>query len=305
MTHQADEEWAALGKYADRPPWHQWTQDGESTEFRREMHSHTFDISEPVGSIEIDSDFRIAIPLSGGLDSSTCYEMALDAGLPVVPYYVDTGASYSKQERLFLEQRNIIHEIIHLPLSYQRDGVIDKGRNAVILFTIAMDMARQGQWGEIWFGGHLGPAGEAPIRGGDKSHRFLLTFNQLLARKGYDVGVCRPMATMTKADMVAWWMEYRTTEDALDTWSCFDPRPSESMDGSRCGHCNACFRWWAAFAAHGIPVHTMERLWAEPPDFPTKFLTMFDTDDDITEFAPARTQWLHSAVAYYATEVFP
>jgi 7-cyano-7-deazaguanine synthase in queuosine biosynthesis len=308
MNHQVTEELERLVALAPADPRHQWTQDASSTEFRRQLHHRTPAITDTEGPSQ-DERFRVAVPMSGGLDSSTAYEMARTAGMPTVAYYVDTGAPYSRIERAKLDERQIAYTAVNCDVEYFSDGVIDYGRNAVILYTVAEEMRIHHWWGEIWFGGYAGPGGEAPMRYGDKSHRFLLSFNHLLAAR-HDVQVCRPLAGMTKADMVAWWMSHDKLPEALRTFSCFEPQhdplirwTTSDVGSQRCGHCIACFKWWAAFAANGYALHKDRQLFPQPPRFPHEYLSMFKIEGAM-EFAPGRLDWIREALDNWGEEVF-
>lgn len=298
MTDQAYEEVERLAVDGGlETPHAVWVRDGDSTEFRRELHEHTSRLDAPCDR-EDDPDFRVAIPLSGGLDSSTCYEMAKTAGMPVSAFYIDTGAPYSEAERAHLAGRGVDASTISLDVKYRHDGIVDIGRNAIIIMEVASELATNGQWGELWFGVHSGAGGESPIRGGDKSHRFLLTINQLLRELGYDMRVAAPLAGMTKTDMVRWWLGRDRIEEALRTFSCFTP-----YDGDRCGTCKACFRWWAAFASAGLPIHRWRYVWPHPPRWPKEIVDALRAPPTRMEFAAGRVEPLLAAVDSFGAEV--
>src|SRR5262245_2897881 len=117
MTIQAEEEHLAIISSVE-PVYDQWTRDGPSTQVRSEVHTPTFDIEEPTDAPP-DWSFQVAIPMSGGLDSSTCYAMARNAGLAPQAYYIDTGAPYSILERWSLSERGVEFVSEKLVVDYQ------------------------------------------------------------------------------------------------------------------------------------------------------------------------------------------
>lgn len=301
-TDQANEE---LAQWADDTAGlliRAWTDPEQKvTEFRRELHEETSKLDGTIHETG-DAAFRIVVPMSGGLDSTTCWRMAEHGNLPVELFYVDTRSAWSQTEKKLLADRGIDFEVIEPTAKFKTDRMVQYGRNAVILWLLAEEMQRRGWWGEIWFGGHMGPAGESPIRGGDKSHRFLLTFNQLLAGAEIDVRVSTPLAGLTKPDMLRWLMTNQYINEGYKTFSCFAP-----IDDRRCGGCNACFKWWAAFASLGIPVHderwqkaTGLDLWGSPPSWHDGTMTDHIFGDyPGVELAPGRMMWLRNAIENY------
>ena len=196
--------------------------------------------------------FLVDVPLSGGIDSTTAWLMALTAGLPTHATYVDTGAGYSQDEwdvvKAITADIDTDVDYIHRPVRFQQWQHVDRARNAVIVYTIADKYQATDQWGEIWFG-NIAEWAETPIYGGDKSHRWLLTMQQLLTVEGYDVRLASPLGSMTKADAVAWCVRNGWTDVIVRTRSCYTPGMTS------CGQCRSCFRRWIALEANDLNGH--------------------------------------------------
>lgn len=195
-----------------------------------------------------DDTFRVVIPLTGGMDSTTLWQMAMESGLPAVPIYLDLGQPYAELEitaasEIAARSGQTLH-VVRQQMPFQAFDYILLGRNAVVIYTIAELLRERGQWGEIWFGNL---AGESPVRGGDKSRRFFNDTQALLTLRGYDVRICNPLIGMDKPDEVAYWMG-RDIEVLMNTKSCF------SVQHRQCGECQTCFRKWVAFKAHDIDI---------------------------------------------------
>jgi len=189
-----------------------------------------------------DGTFRVLVPWSGGMDSTTLAWMGYDAGLPVVPVYVDTGAAYSDIERyLAVDLLEAPPAVIELPTDYVKHGVIDLARNGVIMAAIAEWAARQGWWGHIWFG-NGGDPGETTWRGGDKSFWFVHRMNVDLAEVGLDFTVQSPLIGLTKGDQVALWQRADMDAEYRKTLSCTSP-----VGGRHCRRCTSCAMRWLAW----------------------------------------------------------
>lgn len=195
-----------------------------------------------------DNNFKVYIPVTGGMDSLTLWQMAIEAGYPVVPIYIDAGQEYANLE-IAHAQKTVSEtghslQVIEMEVPFKRYKHILLGRNALVLYTIAEIMRERGQWGEIWLGNL---AGESPTVGGDKSRRFLNDTQRLLTYKGYDVRIETPLIGMDKPDEVAYWQK-RDLQKLIETKSCFSDKSNQ------CGECQTCFRKWAAFMAHGVDI---------------------------------------------------
>jgi 7-cyano-7-deazaguanine synthase in queuosine biosynthesis len=232
-------------------PYQMWAEGPIGTRpFTREW-LEVHDNPEWHGSTD-DEQFMVAVPCSSGLDSTTVLGMAVEGGLPAAPVYVVGDAPYTDHE---LERcQSIAHlvgapqvtPLVTPPLHWQRlNGYIDLGRNPIYLWTIAWWMTGSGRWGEVWFG-NVGEWGESPVTGGDKSHRFFVTYQQILTSMGLDVRIANPIAGLRKPDLVRWWLARGRPDVPLATFSCFDTGPDH------CGRCRACFRRWLALSLGGL-----------------------------------------------------
>jgi 7-cyano-7-deazaguanine synthase in queuosine biosynthesis len=195
---------------------------------------------------QADPNFMISLPVSAGVDSTTCWLMAREAGLPHQAAYVNTGAVYAQQEidavvrigSMFGEQVDVIMQ----PTTYQRWDYIDRGRNAVIVWALAQRLQAAGLWGEVWLG-DVSDWSEEPVRGGDKSRRWLSTMQHLLVINGMDVRLVSPLGTVQKVDAVRWCLAHGYDEVLAMTRSCYETA------AVACGRCWCCFHRWLAFEA--------------------------------------------------------
>jgi len=194
-----------------------------------------------------DNRFRIYVPLTAGMDSTTLWQMALESGLPAVPVYMDFGQEVADKEikaasELANRTKHTLVVFRH-PLSFQQFSYILLARNAAAIFLLAQHTRRVGTWGEVWFG-NMGD--ESPVLGGDKSRRFFNDIQALLGHAGYDLRVCNLLMGLDKVDEVTYWRA-RDLSVLRRTWSCHTTRGD-------CGACQGCFRKWVAFLAHGIDI---------------------------------------------------
>jgi len=191
-------------------------------------------------------NYKIALPITGGMDSTTLWKMASLAGENFIPYYVDLGQKYAKMELEVVEK--IIGEkpnVISLEVQFTEFAHILLGRNLAIIMLLAEEFKRNNWWGEIWFGNLVG---ESPIMDGDKSKRFFNDVNALLVHHGYDVRVVNPLMCLDKFDLVSYWNELGEIETLTQTKSCFSDKYFQ------CGECQSCFRKWLAFKYHNIDI---------------------------------------------------
>jgi 7-cyano-7-deazaguanine synthase in queuosine biosynthesis len=188
----------------------------------------------------------VVVPWSGGLDSTTAAMWAIETGMKVVLLSCTSGQPWDAGER---RARHFIRqEIIELrglsqverrlkeaPATY---GHIQAGRNFDIGIA-AWDVANaEGMWGEIWM---AWVDGEIPIATGDKSRAAL---THLQSELGGPFRFVVPTARFTKGALVRWWMDHGLLYKAAKLYSCFVGGPQP------CGTCQACFRFWMAFAAN-------------------------------------------------------
>jgi 7-cyano-7-deazaguanine synthase in queuosine biosynthesis len=237
--------------------------------------------------------YAVALPVTGGMDSTTLWAMALEANVPAQPYYVDVGQDYAKAE-LAVVRELIGREptvITTKPITGRAAHIIP-GRNATIIFSIADALATYGWWGELWLGNL---AGESPAVGGDKSARFLSTTQQLLTLLGYDLNLQSPLGALDKPDLVRWWAARDRVEELARTKSCFHPTLRA------CGQCQTCFRKYVGFHAAGRYDYALE--WDGPVDFApyiAKYeavMTQAERKGDYSHYSKRRCQDTLAAIA--------
>ncbi len=193
---------------------------------------------------DIRRDFATIVPLSGGLDSSTLYFMAREAGLDPLPVYVDAGQEYGPTEyRAACTIANREIQLLRVNAEGKRYKHIIAGRNARIVAAVAEWAHHSGYWGQIWFGNL---AGESPIVGGDKSARFLGTMQAILHDRGHDFHLLSPLIGLDKPDLIRWWFDHDLASRLRETKSCFSP------SDRRCGECQSCFRTFVALVGSGM-----------------------------------------------------
>lgn len=202
---------------------------------------------DPALGKERASRFRVVVPVSGGLDSSTAYALAVerygtDAVWPIYVRVGDDGGLARLEIRAFCELFEEDPSMFIVHVDADRDQHIVHGRNAIILFSVAREMTRKGWWGEIWFG-NLG--GETPIVGGDKSSSFLATTQHLMTVLGQDVRIVSPFQALDKVDLVKIWLDWGRRDAFEKMKTCFSPTEH------RCAKCQTCFRMWAALMGSG------------------------------------------------------
>ncbi len=232
--------------------------------------------------VEREDGYRVVVPVTGGLDSTTLWLLAREAGLPVEAVYVRVGAPYERKELDALDRIGIEATVIDGASGKLRFGHILVGRNANIIFAIAAMMRERGWWGQLWFGNL---AGESPAVGGDKSARFLATTQHLLTLRGYDVQLCSPLGALDKPDLVRLGQEHAWLDHLVLTVSCFDGERALS-----CGQCQACFRRVVAFEAAGIDTYN----WFAHEDWSTHvakyepLMRLALSTGDFSHYSPAR-----------------
>lgn len=104
----------------------------------------------------------------------------------------------------------------------------------------------------------------------DRSPEFLKSASKMLSfLNGREVVVDSPFLSMTKADMIAWYIKEGHPLDVLyKTYSCF---AEDSME-SPCGCCAACFRRWVSFEYNNLSLIFKRDIkeWSGIPDYVRK-----------------------------------
>lgn len=198
------------------------------------------------------SRYRLLVPVSAGIDSTTAWLMAFDAGLDPQPVYVATGADYTRAEwwtvnDLAERVSGAAPTLERWPTAFQKVDYVDPARNLIIIVALANRLRDGGCWGQVWFG-NTAEWSETPLVGGDKSHRFFAQTQHLLSLQGYDVHLVSPLVGMTKADCVSWAVAHGYEDEIIATRSCY------GNEQGHCGRCRSCWRRYLAFAVNGIDV---------------------------------------------------
>lgn len=245
----------------------------------------------------LDENFKVYLPVTGGMDSVTLWQMAIESGYPVVPMYINAGQEYADQEievaQSIVQETGHELEIIDLDLPFKEYKHILLGRNAAVIYTLATLMKERGQWGEIWFGNL---AGESPTMGGDKSRRFFNDTQHLLSLRGYDVRIMNPLIGVDKPDEVAYWAS-RDIQKLIDTKSCF------SAEERQCGKCQTCFRKWVAFKTHDIEIRDTfadQDIATNFEEYIEKYKTKMTKaleGDDYSHYSPSRIKTTLDAIS--------
>lgn len=215
-----------------------------------DRHSKLNQISRATKEIEgttqqaiINSRFKVFIPFTGGLDSSTLVWMAYESGYDFTAFYLDMGQDTARKEwetvQRIASEFSFSERLRFLTvpdIKFLEYSHILFNRNTIIILELAQEMKRNNQWGEIWFGV---TAGESPVLGGDKSREWLYHINKLLQLLQLPAHVVCPVSAMDKSDEILWLLNH-TPELLYLTDSCFDPNVNN------CGVCRACFRKFIA-----------------------------------------------------------
>ncbi len=204
---------------------------------------NVYDVPEAGGGLKRDSRFMVGLAMTGGLDSTTMWNMLEEAGTPYRMVYFDMGQPYAAAElKAIRDITGRDPELYQIPLPFVQHTHMLSGRNAVILWQLAELLTQHGGWGELWFGN---VQGESPVLGGDKSRRFLNDMTALFAFSRLDVRLVTPLLGLDKTDEILYWKE-RDMTIAKRTKSCF------AAETGQCGRCQACFLKWAAFVAADV-----------------------------------------------------
>jgi 7-cyano-7-deazaguanine synthase in queuosine biosynthesis len=257
----------------------------------------------PASEPQTDTAFRVYVPVTGGMDSTTLWRQARESGVPYELVYCDFGQDVLAQEWLALNELAFrfdpgakLRAITRTGIAFARFKHIALGRNAAIALTVAEHMTRRGHWGEIWFG-NLG--GESPVRGGDKSRRWLNDTQALLVHLSHDVRLQSPLIGWDKTDIVRYWDARGEVETLMRTKCCFSP------DERLCGVCQSCCRMWMAFAAEGYdikrrfgPLYSRDAMRAHVNKY-RAVVERVEATRDYSHYSPARVRGMRLAIAAF------
>ena len=240
-----------------------------------------------------ETELKIVVPWSGGLDSTTLAVMAVQAGFQTTLVSVTAGQPWDSGERRarhFIEQqipelREATKVEMRLEPSTSVYDHIQLGRNVNIIRRVAELAQHTEGHTEIWLGWL---DGETTIAAGDKSH---LVLDRLQAEIGRDIRLALPIRFMTKTDLVSWWADQGRLLQASNLYSCF------TGGTVPCGHCQACFRFFVGFAASG---NGMAIPWLYKAAFPDELL---DKYRDKKYTSPRRGDQTRHAIRWWESYV--
>jgi 7-cyano-7-deazaguanine synthase in queuosine biosynthesis len=175
---------------------------------------------------------------SGGLDSLIYWRLL---GQPPT-LYVPLGHKYEDRERASIarlesrcpELSVTMGPRVRIGQYEEPDGFIPY-RNLVLAV-----MAATPDTDRIYIGAVKGEVSR------DKSRKFLRDLSRLLTYvRGRPVSVLAPFQHLTKAQLVAKYLDFWPPDLLYETVSCYDA-------GGFCGRCQSCFRRWIAMSANGL-----------------------------------------------------
>ena len=197
---------------------------------------------------------KVAIMLSGGLDSYLMYWYAKKNGYQPIPIRVDLGHPYASKEEEAIKGFEFADEVVHIsmedfvkqiPTNVDTKNQIIPGRN-LLLGIIGANFAE-----EVWIGA-LHSEWHGKER--DKSFKFFEDSTALLT---YTFNVMRdrtelktPFFHLTKSGLVEWALNNGITEEQMKkTVTCYDEGKGH------CWRCSTCFKRWMAMANNGLSEH--------------------------------------------------
>lgn len=178
---------------------------------------------------------RQILLFSGGIDSFVAYHFL---GYPQTLYF-NLRNQYAEKEMAVVKQ--LIPDTIiddSLNLSNSEDPV-----TGYIPFRNLLVACRAVQYSD-----NIVIAGVADDRVSDKNENIFMKFSSIMSEmEGRDIRVHSPFWTMTKAEVVKWYLDKVGQRQTLfSTVSCYDP------SSRYCGRCPACFRKWLALWTNNI-----------------------------------------------------
>ena len=189
----------------------------------------------------------VALMYSGGLDSFVAYHYGRAHGLNVMPIYVALGHEYEGKEILAAECLQVPFKVVDLPWGKLTKEwhvkQIIPARNVLLAMVGSLYADR------VWI---CGLDGEQFATNNDKSIDFYSMTSSLLSHVMHlwnirGTRVESPFMTMTKRDVVSWWLTSGRDPKSLQaTTSCWSPGPG------KCGECATCYKRYVAFKLNGI-----------------------------------------------------
>ena len=202
--------------------------------------------------------------LSGGVDSAVLLDQLLEHGSPVIPFYVETGCTWTdcelKAVRQILDAAAAIHDrledlvLLDMPLADLYGGhwsisgenvpddttadeaVFMPGHNPLLLLKPAL-------WCQMHGVGQLALATLANNPFDDATPKFFAAFEEMLRQTATEpVQIVRPFAHLTKQSV----LQLGRQLPLELTFSCLAP-----VNGLHCGRCNKCAERRLAFRQIG------------------------------------------------------
>ena len=195
LPGEAMEELAHLraSRHEERErPWTVYARGGTQTAFRRRLHQ----VGEnPAAAPDhLDPNFRIVIPLTGGLDSVTAWSMAQELELLTATFYVDWGQEFGPDEievaRSFDPDLTVIGEPLRFERTYRH---VQVGRNPAFTPGVGHRHITAGPLQAVCglelqaLAGKRKPAGQTPP-GKPALHRLQRQGRQTAPQRGIDIG---------------------------------------------------------------------------------------------------------------------
>lgn len=219
---------------------------------------------------------KVAVLLSGGIDSSTCLALAvrnngpenviainiqygqkhdreLQSAEKIAQYYgvqyklIDLGFIFRDSNCSLLKHSS--EEIVHKSYSEQLNDIGGQGtvstyvpfRNGLML-SVAASIAQSVGAKEVWYGAHKDDsAGRAYP---DCSPEFVESMNKAIYQgTGNDLSIYAPFLNSNKAEIVCLGLELKVPYEL--TWSCYEGKENP------CGKCGTCIDRHEAFVSNG------------------------------------------------------
>ncbi len=190
---------------------------------------------------------KVAIMMSGGLDSFISYYYAKTMGYEPIAIWVNLGQPYAQKETRALNSFKfsvikitcdiLREEFNNLPTI---DDQIIQGRNGLLAEIGSMFADR------VWI---CALDGEQHQFMPDKNSTFFsLASGYLSYISNKKIIVETPFEKMSKTDIIKWAIENNiTVEDLRKTSSCYDGKTKLP-----CGICSTCFKRWVAFRNNNL-----------------------------------------------------
>jgi len=184
--------------------------------------------------------FESILLFSGGIDSFCAYHYL---NKPATVYF-DLKTKYAAKERkhvLKLLPDIIIDESLNLSSR-------EFGKNAYVPFRNLLLAAQAVKYSDIIY-----IVGVKDDKVSDKNELIFDDMSAILSKiEGRKIHILSPFWTMTKSEVVAWYLKNVTPdpEQLLATVACYS-----TEDTNYCGACPCCFRKWNALRTNGIDIH--------------------------------------------------